>query len=49
MIKLSCNNFFLYRGDVVNVVGTTRHPETNKLLPIVRSEHDGHQYIAWDA
>ncbi len=49
MVRLSCFNLFLYKGDVVNVVGTTTHPETCKTVPIVRSEYDNTKYVAWDA
>ena len=47
MISLSCYNLFLYKGDVVNVIATTRFDGV--LLPVVRSEWDGATYIAFAA
>ena len=47
MIRMSCYNLFLYKGDVVNVIGTTRIE--GYLLPIVRSEWDNAVYIAFGA
>ena len=45
MLQLSCFNLFLFKGDIVNVIGTTVYE--NSILPIVRSEVDGAQYIAF--